>query len=151
MNLSEHFTLEEMTSSQTAVRSGIDNSAPPEIVERLKVLCEGLEKVRHALGDRPITISSGYRCPALNRAVGGAVASAHMQGYAADIECPAFGDPYAVCQAIKASGIRFNQMIHEYGGWCHIDFSPSLAMNEITIFQGGGYKPGILTREQYFG
>ena len=69
-NLSDHFTLYEFVTSQTASRKGIDNTPPPEVVERLRALCADiLEPARVALG--PLHISSGFRCPKLNKSIGG--------------------------------------------------------------------------------
>ena len=85
MRLSEHFTLEEFERSQTAARLHIDNKVPAELVPNIKNLCElVLEPLREHFGE-PIYISSGYRCPQLNRAVGGVPNSQHMRGEAADI------------------------------------------------------------------
>ena len=82
--LSEHFSLEEMVRSGEAMRRNIDNSPTPEAVESLRRLCANvLEPVRRRFGATRIT--SGYRCPALNEAVGGAPASQHLRGEAADI------------------------------------------------------------------
>ena len=80
--LSEHFTLEELIFSQTAMRKGIDNTPAPDIVRNLRRLAGALEDVRALLG-APVVISSGFRGEALNRAVGGARNSAHMRGLAA--------------------------------------------------------------------
>ena len=97
--LSPHFTLEEMCFSSTAVRLGIDNTPTPEIVAHLTVLANALEPVRALLG-HPMHIDSGYRCSALNKAIGGAPNSAHMDGYAADFVCPDFGSPLEIVKAI---------------------------------------------------
>ena len=130
MNLSEHFTLEEMTFSSTAARHGIDNSAPAEIVEHLKVTAAGLEKVRAFLG-APLHVDSGYRCPALNNAVGGVPTSAHLTGYAADFLCPSAGAPIDIVHKLMDSGIRFDQMIQE-GTWVHISFDPQMRGHVLT-------------------
>jgi len=143
MNLSEHFTLEELVLSQTAARENIDNTPSAAIVENLKVLAAGLEKVRALVG-HPIIVSSGYRCPALNRAVRGAVNSQHMDGAAADILCPGFGTPLQVCRAIEASPILFDQMIYEYG-WCHISFSGAVGRRMLTLDpKTGATRTGII-------
>lgn len=119
MSLTLHFTLAEMTQSQTATRRGIDNTATPDIVANLTRTAQTLEQVRVLLGSRAITISSGYRSPDLNRAVGGARNSAHLYGLAADFTCPAYGAPLDICKAIAASNISFDQLIQE-GTWVHI-------------------------------
>lgn len=98
--LSPHFTLEEFTRSDTAEANGIDNTASPEIVEQLEGLAATMEKVRSLLGEEPVTISSGYRCPALNEKVGGVSNSAHLYGNACDFVVPAFGNPTEICAAL---------------------------------------------------
>jgi zinc D-Ala-D-Ala carboxypeptidase len=150
MNLSEHFSLEEFVVSNTAVRAGVDNTPSPQIVENLKILAKGLEDVRHVLGDKPIRITSGYRCARLNALVGGSKTSDHMLGLAADIQCPEFGTPLEVCRAIAAAGnIGFHQVIHEYGAWCHVSFpktedAPTREL--LTIFSAQkGYELGLLS------
>ncbi|MBU9579619.1 peptidase M15 [Ralstonia mannitolilytica] len=123
MNLTDHFTLDEMIASQTAARRSIDNTPTPEIIDNLTKTAQTLERVRVLLGSRPITVSSGYRSPDLNRAVGGASNSAHLRGLAADFICPAYGNPLAICKAIAASNIDFDQVIQE-GTWVHIGLPP---------------------------
>lgn len=122
MQLTDHFSLEELTFSSTAIRNNIDNTPSFEIVAHLTTLAIGLEQVRTLLGS-PMHIDSGYRCPALNAAVGGASKSAHMEGYAADFICPAFGTPLEIVKAIEASDIQFDKCIQE-GRWVHISFNP---------------------------
>jgi hypothetical protein len=87
MQLSEHFTLDEFTTSKTAIRQGIDNTPDAKARLRLAYLCQSiLEQIRQRIG-YPIVITSGYRSPELNKAVGGAKNSQHMTGDAADIIC----------------------------------------------------------------
>ena len=94
MKLSEHFDLNEFTRSATADRLHIDNSIPEELIPSLKNLCEKvLEPLRQHFGT-PVVISSGYRCPALNRAVGGVPNSQHLKGEAADIVMPKIADAF---------------------------------------------------------
>lgn len=123
MQLSPHFSLEELVASETAARTGIDNTPPDALMPNLRALAEGLELVRAALGNRPIHINSGYRCEALNTRVGGAARSRHVFGLAADIICPSFGTPLQVCRAIVAAGVKPDQVIHEFGKWCHVSFA----------------------------
>ena len=90
MKLSEHFSLSEFERSATATKLGIDNSVPSQYIPALQQLCkEILEPLREFTG-QPILISSGYRCPALNKAVGGVKNSQHMTGEAADIHIPVY-------------------------------------------------------------
>lgn len=122
MNLTPHFTEEELIASEKAKQLGIDNSPSDEVRENLFTLADGLERVRAVLGCA-MHISSGYRCPKLNAANKGAKKSAHMQGLAADFTAPDFGDPLAICKAIVAHKdvIGFNRLINE-GRWVHVDF-----------------------------
>lgn len=144
MQLSEHFTLEEFTLSQTAVRAGIDNDPPPQIAGLLaKVTAPGMEEVRAVLGGLPIQISSGYRSPALNAKVGGSGKSAHCMGYAVDFTCAAAGPPLHVARLIWASeSVAFDQLIHEFGTWVHISFDPRMRRQLLTIDKHGT-RPGL--------
>ena len=146
--LSEHFTVEELIFSQTAMRKGIDNTPAPEIVRNLRRLAGVLEEVR-ALLDAPVVISSGYRSPALNRAVGGAMNSAHMRGLAADLTVPDAGAVLQVARRIAASNIAYDQLILEYGSWVHValaDDGASPRRQDLSIFKGTGYLPGIVAK-----
>ena len=122
-NLTAHFTLEDLTASDTARRRGIDNMPSAAVTANLRRTAETLERVRDVLGGRPVIINSGYRAAALNRAVGGVPSSAHLSGLAADFVCPKFGAPLDICRAISASSIEFDQLIQE-GTWVHIGLAP---------------------------
>jgi hypothetical protein len=145
MQLTPHFTLEELCFSQEAVRTGLDNTPPPDVVANLLRLAKMLEKVR-ALLKKPIHISSGYRSPALNARIGGSPKSAHLDGRAADFICPEFGTPYVVAKKIAAARLGYDQMIHEYGRWVHIAVP---RVNEradrelLSIFEPGKYLAGL--------
>ena len=121
--LSEHFTLEELTRSDVATRRAIDNTPDAQTQARLCILAQGLERVR-ALLAVPMHIDSGYRCPTLNAAIGGARDSRHMVGLAADFVAPDFGAPKAIAEflADRADDLRFDQLIQE-GDWVHIAFA----------------------------
>lgn len=136
MKLSEHFTLAELTASQSAGRLGLDNTPPVAIVDALRKTAQLLEQVRALLG-KPIIVSSGYRAPQVNRAVGGAANSAHMLGCAADFACPAFGSPLEVCREIAQSDIAYDQLIHEFRAWVHIAWSPQPRRMVLTIDGAG--------------
>ncbi len=118
MQLSPHFTLEELIASDTAARAGIDNYPTATAYENLKMLAASLEQVRTLLGF-PIHINSGYRCQRLNSLVGGQKVSAHIDGLAADIICPQFGTPLEISKAIAGSQILFDQVIFEFASWSH--------------------------------
>ena len=145
MQLTPHFTLEELCFSQEAARAGIDNTPSREVVANLVRLAKMLEKVR-ALLKNPIHISSGFRCAELNTRIGGSAKSAHLEGRAADFICPAFGTPYAVARRIAGTRLGFDQMIHEYGRWVHIAVPRAHARADrelLSIFEAGRYLPGL--------
>jgi len=127
MRLSDHFTLEELTASDTAERLGIDNTPPREVVDALQDTAARLEDVR-ALLNAPMHISSGYRSRKLNTKIGGSSSSAHMSGRAVDFVCRGFGDPLHIVREIKASQVAFDQLIQEGNnpGWVHISFDPQM-------------------------
>ena len=143
MQLTDHFTLAQLTCSETAERDGIDNTAPLEVIDNLRRLAEGLEAVQALLG-APLDISSGYRSPALNRVVGGSPTSQHSQGLAADFVCAAFGTPLDIAAAIQASDIEFDQCILEYGRWVHLSFSTAPRGRMLSIYNSqDGYLDGL--------
>lgn len=122
--LSEHFTLEEMTYSATAVKKGLINIPSKAEIKNLKELCTKiLEPLRKEIG-LPIKINSGYRSVKVNAAVGGVSTSAHVFGYAADIVCPQYGNAKEftkyVADFLKRNNIAFDQCILEFDTWCHI-------------------------------
>ena len=123
MYLTEHFSFEELTASDTAVRLGIANQPDYHTLGNLHILARGLERVRVIL-NVPIVISSGYRSPALNAAIRGSKNSAHMTGLAADFRAPRFGTPADVARELQSEkeSVGFDQMILEFGHWVHISF-----------------------------
>ncbi|MGL4648755.1 MAG: D-Ala-D-Ala carboxypeptidase family metallohydrolase [Caldilineaceae bacterium] len=141
MHLSPHFTLEEMTFSQTAARRGIDNTPTPEALEALKLTAQGLEAVRIRLGGAPILVSSGYRSPELNAAIGGSRNSQHMRGEAADFTAPGFGTPRMIVDALADSGVAYDQLILEFGRWAHISFVKTGARRHALVIDGTGTRP----------
>lgn len=146
MKLSEHFHLDEFTFSQTAIRKAIPNIPSPEIIGNLKEVADSMEKVRELLGNKTISITSGYRSKKLNEAVGGAKTSAHMLGYACDFICPSYGKPIDIVRKIAASKLEFDQCIQE-GTWVHISFAPEMRKKVMTaLFDGNGgvrYTEGV--------
>ena len=142
VKLTAHFNLDEFVRSNTATKHGIDNTPPPDVVRRLWSTAGHMEMIRALLG-KPITISSGYRCAALNKAVGGVANSAHQTGYAVDFTCPDYGSPYKVAMELANSpSISFDQLIQE-GTWVHISFDPRMRRELLTL-ANGQYKKGIL-------
>lgn len=123
---SEHFTIEELCRSQVAVCLGIDNEPKREdIIANLKRLAfHTLEAVRLLNDNKPITITSGYRCKELNRAVGGVATSQHQNGCAADFVVGSAEENRKLFEKIKSSGsVPFDQLILEpKAGWIHISY-----------------------------
>lgn len=148
MNLSPHFTLEELTASSKAAVLHIDNRPPSELLPRLVLLAELLERIRTALGV-PVIVTSGYRCPVLNRAVGGVTSSDHTQGHAADIVAPVFGTPAQVASKLAplVSMLGIGQIILEGvkgKHWVHVStHAPENAVNRILTITDAGLVVGI--------
>ncbi len=119
MNLTPHFTLAELTFSETAERNGWDNSPNEQELANLKRLADMLEQVKVVMGGKPVMISSGLRTKKVNDAVGSKDTSQHLLGCAADFKIPGV-TPDQVVRKIIASGIGFDQVIREYDRWTHI-------------------------------
>lgn len=123
MQLTEHFTLAEFVWSETADRNHIDNTPSQEVVDNLRALCRNvLEPARVAFG-APIYITSGYRCPALNKAVGGKPTSQHLRGEAADLQVRGVKNLRSLYKIIDR--LPHDQLLYESNGttkWLHISF-----------------------------
>lgn len=145
--LSPHFTLKELTYSATAAARGLDNTPSPEIVANLKALAQVLEVVREMHGNRMIKVTSGYRNPEVNRAVGGSSTSDHMTGNSVDFVIPGL-DPYDVANNIANSGLKFDQLIFEQKTatniWVHLGMGPRLRREIKSKRPGQPYQPGIV-------
>lgn len=145
MRLSPHFTIEEFETSQTAARHGIDNRIPANLMPNIRMLVDTLERARAILGNHPIMISSGYRCAHLNRLVGGARASHHLYGAAADFTCRGFGEPLVVCEALAPhlNDLAIGQLIHEYGRWAHLSVLAVARNSRIITIDAQGTRVGL--------
>jgi zinc D-Ala-D-Ala carboxypeptidase len=119
--LTQHFSVEEMTFSETAVRHGLDNRPNTRIIQNLTELCEELLEPIRELAGGPINVTSGYRSAMVNSVVGGSLNSQHMSGEAADINCPLF-NPQTLFNRIRNSDVNFDQLINEFGSWVHVSF-----------------------------
>ncbi|MCQ2246370.1 MAG: D-Ala-D-Ala carboxypeptidase family metallohydrolase [Bacteroidaceae bacterium] len=125
MQLTKNFKLEEFAKSETAQKRGIDNSIPAALIPNITALCENvLQPLRDAVGV-PVKISSGYRCPALNKAVGGSANSQHMKGEAADIVIPDKKTGLKWFEWMRTH-LTYNQLIWETnsrgGSWIHVGY-----------------------------
>jgi hypothetical protein len=148
MQLSPHFTLEEMIASPTALRKGIDNSPSPEIIANLTALCVNILEPLRANFNAPIVITSGFRCPKLNKAIGGSTTSQHCRGQAADFTIPGFTNDHVA--NFIAQHFNFDQLILEFPpqGWVHCSWAPSghERKSVLTAVKSGRstkYIPGI--------
>jgi putative chitinase len=122
MQLSDHFTLEELTHTD---HRDLDNTPNEVELANLKRLAEFLEKVKGVLGGKPIMVNSAFRSKAVNDAVGSKDTSQHRVGCAADLRVPGM-TPDEVVKAIIASGIGYDQVIREFDRWTHISIPNKL-------------------------
>tara|TARA_R110000868_G_scaffold158025_2_gene385706 strand:+ start:805 stop:1251 length:447 start_codon:yes stop_codon:yes gene_type:complete len=132
MNLTPNFTLEEMTRSMYAIRNDIDNTPSQEIVNNLTQTCKLLETIR-AYANRSVSVSSGYRCIALNKAIGGVSNSSHILGQAADISVKGFTTEQAyrmIKGMVLNDEIVVGQVIQEFDNWVHISTPTADNKNE---------------------
>lgn len=132
--LTPHFKLSEFTRSSTASARGIDNSPTPEIIANLQYLCQEILEPLRVSFNTPITISSGYRSPTLNKVVGGVKNSNHLYGFAADIKLPTKITPCGTTVQDMDKGksyllfildnCRFDELIWEHNSkgqyWIHV-------------------------------
>ena len=119
MNLTPHFTLDELTASEAAERNGWDNTPNEQELENLKRLAAFLEEVKTALGGRPVMVNSAFRSKQVNDAVGSKDTSQHRIGCAVDIRVPQL-TPDQVVKAIVAAGLEYDQLIREFDRWTHV-------------------------------
>lgn len=146
MKLSQHFTMAEFTASDTAARKGIDNSLPEALLPNALKTAEMMEGIREMLGDLPIIITSGYRAPAVNAAVGSGPSSDHPKACAVDFKCPEFGTPHEVAKHLstKIDSLGIGQLIAEFGSWVHVSTrQPSKVINRVITISARGTEAGI--------
>ena len=128
----KYFTIHELTHSDTAHQKGIDNTPPPAIKVKLTSLINNLlDPIREAWGG-PITVNSGYRCPVLNKAVGGASTSQHQKGEAADLTVESPELNRQLFDLITTGDFDFDQLIDEsHYSWIHISFAAGKNRHQI--------------------
>ena len=133
MKLSKNFALSEITHSNTAKRLGIDNEPTETHLQNMQHLVDNLiQPLRDAIG--PIRVSSGYRNPELNRAIGGSRSSQHCKGQALDLQFWQNGKMMneLIYEWILDSGIEFDQMINEFDfAWIHISLKKKGSRNQV--------------------
>jgi hypothetical protein len=137
MNLSEHFTLAELTHTDHRT---LDNTPNEGEIENLRRLAAFLELVKTQLGGRPVLVNSAFRAAAVNAAVGSSDKSQHRLGCAADIRVPGM-TPDAVVRSVMTAGLPYDQLIREFsdpikgGGWTHISIPsfPSLPPRKMAL------------------
>lgn len=157
--LTEHFTWDEVTRSDTASRYNIDNSLPPHLEPFVRYTAQHMEEVRTLLG-HPIHINSWYRGGALERQINDAVyrkwcagrglevnddswityftRKSHPKGQAVDFTCAAYGPPQRVFDAIKKSGMKYDQLIIEFDAWVHVSFAEAGSRMQALIIDNNG-------------
>ena len=147
MQLSKHFTLEEMEKSQTATRKGIKNKAGSGEIKNLGDLCyEVLEPVR-AKFDRPVTITSGYRSPELSEAIGSKATSQHCLGEAVDFEIAGVSNLQVALWL--TNNVNFDQCILEFwtgeasSGWIHVSYKDGSNRKQVLTYDGKSYTNGL--------
>ncbi len=143
MKLSSNFHIEEFETSDTAARLGLDNSIPASLIPNITRVSMLMEQVRIVLGGIPITVTSGYRSPVLNKAVKGATNSQHLRALACDFICPKFGSPKKIAESIMAANLNYDQLILEFGRWVHISVSEDgiKSRHEELTYLKPGQKP----------
>lgn len=148
MQLTEHFTLHELTRSNKAQALGLDNTPSADTMPRLKALAELLERVRAHI-NAPIIVTSGYRSRAVNKAVGGVTTSDHAHGMAADFLAPAYGSAYQIARSLvpMVNSLGIGQLIYEHIGgksWVHISTRvPDKPANRVITISSAGTELGI--------
>lgn len=138
--LSAHFTLEELCMTQ--VRDADNEPKSEAVMSNLRGTAQRMEGIRALLGSKPVLVTSGYRSPFVNKAVGGSLTSAHMTGHAVDFICPGFGSPFEVCKKIEESDLLFDQLIFEET-WVHLSFAPRMRREVLTKRRHGTFISGL--------
>ena len=122
MKLSEHVTVEEFVNSPTATNRGISQTMDSITTQKAKDLCENVFEPIRAYVGRPIAINSGYRSPALNRAVGGAMSSQHVRGEAMDLDLTDRDLFEWILDNVEADQYIFEFGTEDKAAWFHISY-----------------------------
>jgi zinc D-Ala-D-Ala carboxypeptidase len=140
MNLTEHFTLEELTATS---HREFDNTPNADEIANLNRLATFLERVKGVLGGKPVMINSGFRSKQVNDSVGSKDTSQHRIGCAADIRVPGL-TPDEVVRTIIDSGLPYDQIIREFNSWTHISVPSNaglFARRQALIIDKAGTRP----------
>lgn len=141
MNLSKHFTLAELTYSDTARKLGIKNLPSTEQIQNLGCLVQNVLEPLRVMLDKPILVTSGFRNELLNKKVGGSANSQHTQGRAADIQVQGL-TPEELYKYIKNSSLIYDQLILEItknGKWVHISYNKKFNRQQKLIYRNNRY------------
>lgn len=149
MNLSQHFTLEEATKSQTALRLHIDNTPDEATIERMKIVARGILEPIRAHYKFPFSPTSFYRCTDLNRAIGSKDTSQHVKGEAVDLELAGVSNYDLACWI--RDNLKFDQLILESytlgvpsSGWVHCSLVEGDNRNQVLTISGGQTQTGLI-------
>jgi uncharacterized protein YcbK (DUF882 family) len=143
MNLSKNFTIDELTISQEAARSGLKNTPNAGQIECLRLLCENILQPLRDRVKKPVVVSSGFRSVTVNRRISGAATSQHCKGQAADFTIPGMSIADTVT-LIRKMGLPVDQCIDEFGAWVHVSFGPRQRKQFLKARHVGGktqYQP----------
>lgn len=146
-NITEHFSWAEVIHSGYALTHNIPNILPTELENIVRGTAAGMERVRAALGNKPISVTSWYRSLPVNRAVQSKDTSQHIKGEAVDFTCPVFGTPVDICRKLilLRDLIRFDQLILE-PSWVHISFAIATGKPRgqvLSLLSTGSYASGL--------
>lgn len=143
--MTPHFSLDEFTQSDTASRLNIDNRIPDELRENAVKTLQMMERIRFHI-DAPISITSGYRCKALNQAIGSKPTSDHTLAFAVDFKAPRAGTSYEIAKDLAGviDVLGIGQLILEFGTWVHVSLArPDKTINRIITIDKTGTRAGI--------
>lgn len=136
MKLTDNFSIREFEASDTAARLGVNNSIPKDLIPNVTALASWLQVLRNRLckhlgKEVQIVVSSGYRCPALNKAIGGSKTSSHMSALAADIRVPGLSVDtlFSLIDELMWD-MPADQVIHEFGRWVHVGLAKARPRNQ---------------------
>lgn len=139
MKLTEHFDLDELTRSDYASRMGIDNTPSELQIANLKALCENVLEPLEAIVKKPLTIQSGFRNTEVNKGIGGASSSQHVDGKAVDITCK--GMSVDELFEIASKYVPYDQIINEAKSWVHISFNGTKNRKQMLWMKRENGKP----------